>query len=369
MPQSTLTADLDTERSRVAREASGAGPQNRLHPVAAHLLHLQRCVGNQAVNRHLQRYASSAGSASAQTSHVHQPGVAPAASGWKTVMSWLQRDQDEDDDQTNSQTVTPTAQAADSSQQDSSPANDSSIGQASQASTPTDAPQSDAAPTDPDQYASQGGSSSSTSTPAATDTGDPSQLGSQYTSSSSSESGKSGAESTDALQDTPTAEPLTGNCAAGKTTINVVNKVRAVSGKTLNEVYQNNFTVGEAGSVQPVFDPSPPTYCPTDAGAVITSAIVNINEVKTMPKWTEYDSQCKAAKDEWDRWWAILNTHEDGHIAIDKNKFANVHLKLQGTTDPDTKLDAVTAAADKANKDYDTAQGNFVTLNAGIGCP
>ena len=269
------------------------------------------------------------------------------------VLSAIQRDdaeEDASDQQAGTQTATPQA-AADADPTDTPQDTQPPVGSGSD--------QSNQQSPDPSQFAAQ--------QPTQTHDGDPGQLVSQQ-SGTSSDSGQTLAD-----QMGSDAEPLSGNgkCGASSTTISVVNKTRTVSGKTLNDVYQNNFSVGEAGSVQPVFDPSPPTYCPTDAGAKIQSAVVNINEVKTMPKWTEYDQQCDAVKKEWDRWYAALDTHENGHIAIDRRFFTNVHAKLVGTTDPDTALNTVVTNADTANQTYDGNPANFagVNLNAGIGCP
>jgi uncharacterized protein DUF922 len=382
--------------ARARKEANTIGRQ-AIHPTAGLILRLQQTGGNRAVNQLLRQYANrQAGSmtqmaaplqrcgatpcncsADEKAAHeaVHQESASPVArvhesgengpgatlgpeNGLSALavqrayiggVTHVQRDMD-DDDQTAQTDQSQQSQPADQSQPDQSspspnlPATDSS----DPGQSYTDMSQSN-----PNPSPSSTGPNLSSSDP-----------GQAYTDSSST--------TADTSADGDPV-PTTGTtCGASSTTINPVPKTKQVSGKTLNEVYQNNFATGaEAGSVQPVFNPSPPTYCPSDQGAKVQSAVVNIDEIKTMPSWTEYSQQCAAVKAEWDRWYAAVDKHENGHIAIDKQYFTNVHTKLVGKTDPDTALNTVVTNADTANQTYDANQANFagMTIDAGIGCP
>lgn len=76
----------------------------------------------------------------------------------------------------------------------------------------------------------------------------------------------------------------------------------------------------------------------TDANGIVTDVTLKPSYAIEMPKWSGYSSAPKECKDEWDRMWAALEKHEDGH--------REVHQKA---------LDDFEAALGK-KKDYKVAQ-------------
>jgi predicted secreted Zn-dependent protease len=176
--------------------------------------------------------------------------------------------------------------------------------------------------------------------------------------------------------DTESADATPMGTTSGKSTTNfsVDNKNRAVSGKTLTQAWDSMTNSGtrESASVLPEFKPDPKYEY--DESNKVTKVMVNIKETKEMPQWVELNQQCPPIKNEWNRFYSLLDQHEEKHISIDRKHFINVHQKLVGKPQKvawDT-LDKVIETADKENKAYDTSSNHGINegakLNAAVQC-
>lgn len=169
------------------------------------------------------------------------------------------------------------------------------------------------------------------------------------------------------------AIPMGPSASNSTTNFSVTNKTRPVSGKTLSQAWDSMTNSGtkESASVTPELKPDPQYEYDEDKVAKVT---VNVRETKEMPQWVELDQQCPPIKSEWNRFYSVLDQHEEKHIAIDRKHFTNVHQKLVGKprqTAWDT-LDKVVDTADKENIAYDASSNHGVTegakINAAVQC-
>jgi hypothetical protein len=142
------------------------------------------------------------------------------------------------------------------------------------------------------------------------------------------------------------------NPTTSGTTINVVNTTYSVGG-TLLEAANTLAARTEAGSVTSQF--SDIYYETSDAG-IVRIANITVSETVNLPTWSGYASGSTAEKAEWDRFRAALATHEDRHVAIDRQHFTNIHRQLVGRTQ--TRADEIITeketAATTANNEFDT---------------
>jgi uncharacterized protein DUF4157/CDI toxin RNase A-like protein/uncharacterized protein DUF922 len=95
----------------------------------------------------------------------------------------------------------------------------------------------------------------------------------------------------------------------------------------------------------------------SSSGDPITSARLDVTQVMTMPRWTEYSSQCQPVKQAWDRFYAALLNHENGHVTRDNQQFAGKHTRFVGHVQSDTQTvtDQVKAEVQAVQDAYDTA--------------
>ena len=109
------------------------------------------------------------------------------------------------------------------------------------------------------------------------------------------------------------------------------------------------------------------TWEPPGGTEKVTAARVTVDQVMELPSWSDKSSATKNQQAEWDRFFAAITTHENGHVAIDKTSFAGTHSKMVGQTPADAtkKADAVEAQAKTDNDTYDT--GNDHGLKQGTG--
>jgi Domain of unknown function (DUF4157)/Bacterial protein of unknown function (DUF922) len=145
----------------------------------------------------------------------------------------------------------------------------------------------------------------------------------------------------------------------GTTTINRADETITASGKTITEAITSLTSQGkgEPGRVTcaPALDPK--TYQAADSSDVIVyEADVTVTETKAMPVWTELDQQCEPVKREWARFYQALDTHEEGHINIDKASFKDLHKKLLGKTEAVANeiFKNTATESDTKNDAYDT---------------
>ncbi|MBE9182077.1 DUF4157 domain-containing protein [Oculatella sp. LEGE 06141] len=146
-----------------------------------------------------------------------------------------------------------------------------------------------------------------------------------------------------------TAVPLGGgNASSGSTTVQDPKLQHTThSGKTLEDVANN--LPDEAGSVTFSFSTS-------TQGDPATKATLTVTQIMTMPRWAERDKQCPPVKKAWDSFYSALKNHEDGHVAINKQEFANAHQRFIGKTsgEMDQESKALEAYVQGKNNDYDT---------------
>jgi hypothetical protein len=163
-------------------------------------------------------------------------------------------------------------------------------------------------------------------------------------------------------------QPLSGGAASGSTTISLKEATRVISASNLTALWANMTNSGtrESASVLPALTP-PPQY-EYDGNDKVKKVVITVIETKEMPQWQEADAQCAPIKNEWKRFYGVLDAHENRHLAIDKKHFDNLHLKLVGKPrETAWKIadDAVTAA-DTENQTYDTQSQNGVKEGANI---
>ncbi len=114
-----------------------------------------------------------------------------------------------------------------------------------------------------------------------------------------------------------------------------------------------------------------PTYALTadDPPAVTVTVKTKI----TMPRWPEYGSAAQAEKDEWDRFFAALQTHEQGHIDLVKQQLSGIDDQMTGNSPDAAKQIWGNALRDlqSASDSYDTQtdhgrnQGTIIDTSAG----
>jgi uncharacterized protein DUF922 len=124
----------------------------------------------------------------------------------------------------------------------------------------------------------------------------------------------------------------------------------------------------EAGSVTPTMTTDTTTWEPPGGTEKVKEARVTVDQVLELPNWTDKANATANQQKEWDRFFAAITTHENGHVAIDKTSFAGTHSKMIGQTPADakTKADAVEAQATTDNDTYDTTNGHGVKQGTGI---
>lgn len=104
-------------------------------------------------------------------------------------------------------------------------------------------------------------------------------------------------------------------------------------------------------------------------------ANVTVTETRSLPVWVDRGAPTPEQVAEWDRFRAALGTHEQTHVDIDTKAFTNVHTKAIGVSEAkaNERIDAVVAAADASNAEFDTKTdhgrnaGTKIDTNVGAG--
>ena len=165
----------------------------------------------------------------------------------------------------------------------------------------------------------------------------------------------------------PTAKPAP---TTSGTTITVTDTTFNVSGE-FAVMAANLAARSEAGSVtSQVTD----IYLEPTTGPV-TLANITVSETRSLPAWVDRGTPKPEQVAEWDRFRAAIAVHEQGHIDIDTKAFTNVHAKAIGVSQDkaNERIDAVIAAAETANNEYDTKNdhgrkaGTSIDTNVGAG--
>jgi hypothetical protein len=157
---------------------------------------------------------------------------------------------------------------------------------------------------------------------------------------------------------------------ASGTTITVNDTTFSVSGE-FGVMAANLAARSEAGSVtSQVSD----IYLEPTKGNV-QLANITVTETRSLPTWVDRGAPKPEQVAEWDRFRAAIGAHEQGHVDIDTKAFTNVHLKAIGVPQDkaNERIDAVIAAADATNAEFDTKTdhgrnaGTSIDTNVGAG--
>jgi predicted secreted Zn-dependent protease len=112
-----------------------------------------------------------------------------------------------------------------------------------------------------------------------------------------------------------------------------------------------------------------PAY--TLSGDDSASATVTVATKITMPRWVEYGAAPQAEKTEWDRFYAALEAHEQGHIDLVRQRLSGIDEQLAGQSPDAASLVWLQALRDlqSASDDYDADsdhgrnQGTIIDLS------
>ncbi|MGB8645246.1 MAG: DUF922 domain-containing protein [Anaerolineae bacterium] len=73
-----------------------------------------------------------------------------------------------------------------------------------------------------------------------------------------------------------------------------------------------------------------PRYDYQTTGNELSNATITVGTRITMPHWSGYSSASQAEKDEWDRFFAALQAHEQGHLDLVMQHLDHVDEPLVG---------------------------------------
>lgn len=98
-----------------------------------------------------------------------------------------------------------------------------------------------------------------------------------------------------------------------------------------------------------------PQYSSTITGQQLASAEVTVRMRITMPRWPGYESAPAADRSEWDRFFAALQMHEQGHVDLVFQYLSNIDDRLvgQSPTAASEAWDNILAALKSASDSYD----------------
>ena len=113
-----------------------------------------------------------------------------------------------------------------------------------------------------------------------------------------------------------------------------------------------------------------PTY--TLSGDDPPSATVTVKTKITMPRWREYGSASQAEKDEWDRFFAALLAHEQGHIDLVTQRLSGIDEQMAGQSPGAAQQIWASALSDlqsvsdsyDVDSDHGRNQGTIIDLSA-----
>lgn len=95
-------------------------------------------------------------------------------------------------------------------------------------------------------------------------------------------------------------------------------------------------------------------------GGKINAVTVTVTISVEMPSWTPPPSMLPKAKAEWDRWYAALLAHEQGHVKLIHDHFDGLANKILGKTAAQGKVifNGAKAALKAASDGYDAKTGH-----------
>jgi predicted secreted Zn-dependent protease len=134
-----------------------------------------------------------------------------------------------------------------------------------------------------------------------------------------------------------------------------------VPGHTLEEAARHIEQAAEAGHTHWM----PQYHVQEWEGQTIKRVQVDVYVEISMPHWSGYDAATPAEKAEWDRFYAALQTHEQGHIDLVRSYTENADVMMEGLDEHGAaqKWQENLQALQQASDQYDT--GNDHGRNAG----
>ncbi|SPE35040.1 hypothetical protein SBA3_2220025 [Candidatus Sulfopaludibacter sp. SbA3] len=140
-----------------------------------------------------------------------------------------------------------------------------------------------------------------------------------------------------------------------------------VDGNTLASVAQAVSQEDEAGKTEWF-----PHYEYELNGSGLSSVTITVATRITVPEWSEYGSATQPEKEEWDRFLAALQSHEQGHLELVRQHLAKIDEKMAGQSLNDANsaweeaLEALASASDAYDQqsDHGRKQGTIINLGA-----
>ena len=104
------------------------------------------------------------------------------------------------------------------------------------------------------------------------------------------------------------------------------------------------------------------TYSYNQEDGTITAATITSVLRIEMPEWSGYSAASQRDKDEWDRFWAALDVHEQGHISLAQSFLDNADQALVGypESEAQSRFDAFMAGVQTESDGYDADTGHGV---------
>lgn len=118
-----------------------------------------------------------------------------------------------------------------------------------------------------------------------------------------------------------------------------------------------------------------PRYDYETTGSEISNATITVRTRTTMPQWSRYSSASQAEKDEWDRFFASLQAHEQGHIELVMRHLDHVDEQLVGKSVDgaaeawQSTLDALLSASREYDSQTDHGRSQGATIDISVGAP
>ena len=145
-------------------------------------------------------------------------------------------------------------------------------------------------------------------------------------------------------------------------TFSNVNRVTyPVGGSTLSEACDEMSARDEAGHA--TWEPN--LQYAFDNDGKVTSATITVTLTIEMPEWSGYANANNDQRAEWDRWYAALLAHEEGHIQLARDYLTEADSALVGLTENEaqTRFQQICSDLQVASDSYD--DGNDHGRSAG----
>jgi predicted secreted Zn-dependent protease len=145
---------------------------------------------------------------------------------------------------------------------------------------------------------------------------------------------------------------------------------RTVDGDTLAGVAQVVSQDDEVGKAEWF-----PRYEYELNGSALSSVTVTVATRITMPEWSGYGSASQAEKDEWDRFLAALQSHEQGHIDLVSQHLSNIDERMTGQSLNGAistwkeALGDLALASDAYDRESDHGRNQGTIINLGVVTP